>query len=238
MTQRTWRDKFKLHKANIQRPCVLCGERTRRHICYYCLSDLPATPPLNLSRYLRMTKQGAESFRVCLAPLWYQDSVPRLMHAFKFKGLVEYAPIFISLMAAQIIHFYTSHQLLLPQVLIPVPMTNKKLTQRGFNQSEILTQGLSEVLGIPQMNVLGRKFQNEDTHVKSFKHRMKLHTQDYYRTKLEWPKEVKRVALIDDVVTTGSTLLSVKQALNKRQIVVDSWAAAFTPPPSLRQLDF
>ena len=100
-----------------------------------------------------------------------------------------------------------------PEVLVPVPISDRKLGERGFNQSEYITDRVSELLGIPMdAEVLFRKKSKVDQKKLSAKER--LNNADFgFWTVEDMP--YKRICLVDDVYTTGSTLDACTRVLKE-----------------------
>jgi len=158
------------------------------------------------------------------------------MSYFKFRGYRHYVRVLAPAMSAQIVHFYGKEQLLLPEVLVPVPMLTRKEVKRGYNQAAVLSESLGNILGIPVENWVRRIAQRNESHKSTFATRELINHEfeffNYFAS-----SSAKRIAIIDDVVTTGATLLAVRNAVPEQHIIVDGWAAAFTPPPSFRLED-
>ncbi|RTE86491.1 MULTISPECIES: ComF family protein [Gammaproteobacteria] len=235
MAQRTWQNKLKLRWRNIQRPCAMCGELTRRYLCFCCVKDLPLVPAKNLVGLLQVHRSGLSPFRAALAPLWYHHSVPRFIHDIKFRGAVEYLNVVSPFVVAQAIRFYSTHQLMMPQLLIPVPIAPQRLSERGFNQAELIAQKVGIALGIDVKSLVGRQTHQKAAHRMTFNERTNLSLKEFYRTEEAWPEQVSRVAIVDDVMTTGTTLTAVKALLKRKNIIVDCWAVAITPPPKFQE---
>ncbi|GHT39599.1 amidophosphoribosyltransferase [Bacteroidia bacterium] len=99
--------------------------------------------------------------------------------------------------------------------IIPVPLHKKKLRKRGFNQSEVIAQGISGITGIPvEKHTLYRCQANVSQTKKGVYERWK-NTQGIFDVKDIELFENKHLLLVDDVLTTGSTLEACAQALLK-----------------------
>lgn len=98
-------------------------------------------------------------------------------------------------------------------VIIPVPLHPKKLRKRGYNQSECFAEGLSQSLKVPyDVKSLKRK---KETQTQTRKHRFERFenvNNVFSVTKPELLKG-KHILLVDDVITTGSTLVACAEAL-------------------------
>jgi len=189
--------------------CVTCGNRLisqEKHVCIDCWQDLPLTnfhlEPENKVAQLfwgRVKIQCATSFFSYKKGSKYQQ----LIHFVKYKGLtelgIEAGKRFASSLSES--EFFKNID-----VLVPVPLHPKKYKKRGFNQSELIAQGMAEVLQKPvsKDNLVREKFTSTQTR----KNRYDRWQNVEGIFSLRHPKEFsgKHILLIDDVVTTGSTL--------------------------------
>lgn len=100
--------------------------------------------------------------------------------------------------------------------IIPVPLHQRRLRKRGFNQSELLARRLSERTGIPIVNdVLIRTFYTEPQANLSGNERRKNLNRAFSCVK---PPEAGTVLLVDDVITTGSTLSACAAELKRNGV--------------------
>lgn len=98
--------------------------------------------------------------------------------------------------------------------LIPVPLHPKRLRERGFNQSEWLCRGISEITGIPMDTVHLYRARNNE-------HQARLTGSDRQKNikgvfALRYPEDLykKHVLLVDDLITTGATLCACMDVLH------------------------
>jgi ComF family protein len=92
------------------------------------------------------------------------------------------------------------------EVIHPVPLHTVKLKKRGYNQSEQIATGLSEALGIPLETNLIERVVNTDTQTRKTKYERWSNVEGIFRVKKPDKLKNRHVLLVDDVVTTGSTL--------------------------------
>ena len=92
-------------------------------------------------------------------------------------------------------------------LVVPVPLHPKRLRQRGYNQSEFIAHGISEVLGIPVERKLIRriKYQRSQTSMNRME-RFRNMDGVFSLCKSSIDLNNKKILLVDDLVTTGATL--------------------------------
>jgi ComF family protein len=104
-------------------------------------------------------------------------------------------------------------------IICPVPLHPKKFHERGYNQSELLAKGISESLKKPLiLNVLKRVVLNP-TQTKKTRYERWDNVIGIFETMNDYLIQNKHVLIIDDVVTTGSTLEACATAILKIQNV-------------------
>lgn len=98
-------------------------------------------------------------------------------------------------------------------VIVPVPLHKKRLRKRGFNQSEYICRGLSEVLNIPiDTTHLTKKKATKHQSQSSYEERLTA-VKDAFE--VNHPEEWygKTILLVDDIITTGATMRAAMEAL-------------------------
>lgn len=99
-------------------------------------------------------------------------------------------------------------------MLVPIPLHNNRLRERGFNQSEWIARGISEVTGIPvdASNNLYRHTDTSQQSMKTMEERSQLDNIFSVRNKADF--QGKHILLVDDVITSGSTMGRALQVLH------------------------
>ncbi len=109
-----------------------------------------------------------------------------------------------------------------PDIIIPVPLHNKRLRYRGFNQSELLAKTIATKL-LPGINIkilanglIRKEYTKPQMKIKDYKSRQKNIKNCFISNPL-FEKEIaqKRILLVDDICTTGSTLNECAKELRK-----------------------
>jgi ComF family protein len=213
--------------------CLLCGDPSGPIcICIACRDDLPWHGPHCLRCGLPLGSPKDKICGVCIqstpaffrtvCPLRYEFPANRLVQAFKFKRQLAAGRVLSHLICEHV----TTGKLTHPDTLIPVPLHNMRMLSRGFNQAYELSAYAGKVLDIPMLaGGLRRIRKTQAQSGLSRKQRRKNLKGAFY-----WHGSVKpgrHVALIDDVMTTGTTVSEcanvLKRAGAKR---VDVWVAA------------
>ncbi len=135
---------------------------------------------------------------------WYKAPLIHWISDFKFHQRYYLDKALARLLLLAIINAKREHSLRLPEVIIPVPLHWKRYWQRGYNQSELLAKPLSKWLGIPcdTKSLIRSRSTIPQRELSAKERRKNLKNAFCYQP----IKSYKRVAIVDDVVTTGSTI--------------------------------
>jgi ComF family protein len=99
--------------------------------------------------------------------------------------------------------------------IIPVPLFSVKKANRGYNQSEFIAKGISIELGIPANNKLLKRIRHTETQTKLNSLERRANVQDAFKLKRGAKVKGKRIILVDDVITTGSTVSECAKVLKQ-----------------------
>ena len=178
--------------------CLLCGKvvHTDELFCSACRGRLPAEPQ-------RRSFPLEQEFIVC-APLSYAGGFRRTLHALKFEGQKGRGEAVGQLMASV---FEKPPE---AQLVTWVPMTPQKEFERGYNQSEVLARAAARAFGIPALPVLKKVRETATQHELSREERIE-NVKNAYRA--DSRVKDKSILLVDDIVTTGSTICECAKAL-------------------------
>jgi len=211
--------------------CYACDDALRKNedvLCSICLNSLPKTD-FHLKKENPVTKLfwGRANLQAATAYYFFHkgDKVQHLIHQLKYKSARKVG-IFIGEQMG--IELKNSDVFSSVNIIVPVPLHPKKEKQRGYNQSEMFGVGLSRTLRRPMnKNILYRKQFTASQTRKTRSERWEnvenvfaVHNPDAFAG--------KHLLLIDDVITTGSTLESCIHALETIPDVKISIAAMAT----------
>ncbi len=153
----------------------------------------------------------------------YEDPLKEAIHYMKFHGRRS--------LARELGHLLSNLEIPSVEAVIPVPLSKKRLVQRGFNQSYLLASSVSKRLTVPLLDDLLLK--TRDTPPQSLltrEERLK-NQKGSFKVNSKYKKIPQRVVLVDDVVTTGATVNECARILKKEgvnQVYVITLARAST----------
>ena len=186
--------------------CVFCRRllhRGEEGICPRCQQELPWALGAE-------AEQTGEFFSLCASPLWYQDQVRASFHRYKFKGVRGYSRTYGRLVA-QCVQDHLAGRY---DLITWVPLSRARLRQRGYDQAMLLASAealalddvaaetLCKVRDTEAQSGLGKNDASRRANVLSA-----------YQVTDPALVEGRRVLLIDDIVTTGSTLSECARVL-------------------------
>lgn len=200
------------------RTCRVCGQvllRNEQHLCMHCLLAIPRTDFCNRPDnamaqlfYGKLRVKNAAGFFFFAKGSDYRQ----LIHHIKYHGEKECGEYLGQLFVRENIDsgFFDGID-----CVIPVPLHPKKERQRGYNQSEWIARGVARELNIPLVSdaLVCRTHKSSQTR-KGIYDRY-LSTRDTFDVLSGNALQDKHILLVDDVVTTGATLLACGEALAK-----------------------
>ncbi len=199
-------------------PCVVCGENLSSDddaICLACLYRLPRTNyhrtpdnPLEKRFWGKADVERATAFFFFQKGSAYQH----LLHLLKYNLRQDIGRALGRCAAAELLEEPSFRAF---DYVVPVPLHANRLRQRGYNQSECIAEGLAAVLQVPmETETLFRAIENPTQTKKSVYERWE-NTVGIFDLHNRATFEGKHILLVDDVLTTGSTLIACVQALKQ-----------------------
>ncbi len=137
-----------------------------------------------------------------------RSKVQKLLHALKYKGNKDVG-ILLGYMFGQ--ELKASGQLPDAEIILSIPLHQKKSRQRGYNQSDLLAQGFSQATGIPWSGAMVERIRYTATQTGKTKMERRENVQGVFAIRPGFCPG--SVILIDDVLTTGATLEECVRAL-------------------------
>lgn len=208
------------HLINLIYPqvCPACGNlltHSEETVCFSCRYFLPKTMyEKNPENPLAQSFWGQIDFHAVTAEYFFSKTgkVQHLLHQLKYKGNKD-AGRFLGQQLGKSIKDAALFQGI--DYLVPIPLHPKKEHLRTYNQSYVIAQGVEDVTKIPIVkDCLYRKVFTSTQTKKSREERWD-NVKDIFDVKDNKTFENKHILLIDDVLTTGATLLAAGKTLSK-----------------------
>lgn len=200
--------------------CVICGENLHayeKQICIGCINEIPRTNyhlehnnPIEKRFWGKVTIFRATSFYHFQKGSQFQ----KLLHELKYRGNKEVGEIMGKIAALDLLN---SADFCSVDYIIPIPLHPKKLAKRGYNQSECIGKGLSTILEKPQRTDILIRTKATDTQTKKNVYERYVNTEGIFELSNKASVENMHILLVDDVLTTGSTIEAAIQAFKHVQ---------------------
>lgn len=227
--------------------CVLCGAAgdDGLDLCAGCRGDLPVIGPcctrcaLPFAAPVRAQPTGAAvcgtcrrdppPFSRCLAVFRYEDPLPMLVAGLKFRGRLNVLRLMGLLMARRLLEADQDVSTpVLPDLIVPVPLHRRRLRRRGYNQALELAKIVAGRLRVPVSACACERQLATPPQVGLDATERLRNVRGAFRATRRL--DGLRVAVLDDVVTTGGTVSEMARVLigaGCRR--VDVWTIARTP---------
>lgn len=204
--------KHSIRKLFFKNNCILCSEKADdnlHYMCYNCLKSLRNTGKL---------KKFNDMYY-----LWnYDKKLKKIIEEYKFKNKLYIGELLFDLIGEELGKLIKKENI---DGIIPIPVSHRRLMERGFNQVEELLK-------------FGKYPYIKSSRIKETKHMYELLNSEARKEniksafKIEQLKGLKKVLIIDDIITTGSTMkefiTEIKNNNNTIQIVVFTLALSKT----------
>lgn len=233
------------------RHCALCDAPSTNHsLCAGCRADLPRHPapacplcglpildnPVCPTRGLRPSHETGSSGIVCgtclrhppafdrtLAAFSYSFPIDRLLHGYKYSGDLA----LVELLAEPLARLAAKQPK--PDLMLPMPLHPARLCERGFNQSLEIAKPISRWLDIPLAADACQRTRDTPTQAGLKWRERRRNVRGAFACDLDLSG--KKIAVVDDVMTTGATLNEISRVLRACGAAeVSAWVVARTLP--------
>ncbi|MDL1970268.1 MAG: ComF family protein [Candidatus Desulfofervidaceae bacterium] len=178
--------------------CQICGcpftsPQGDEHICGECLQQ----PPF---------------FKAARSVFIYKEPIKRAIIQFKFLGCTALAELFAKVIITNLDGFIKQ---IAPDIVIPVPLHLSRLRERGYNQCLLLAKRIARILGIPCKKRTLQKVKPTMSQVGLSLSQRRFNVKGSFTVVDPDAVQGRRILLIDDVFTTGSTVNECAKVLVK-----------------------
>jgi ComF family protein len=216
-------------RGTLPQHCLLCAAPAHAQaLCDACYAELPWLPPQHCPQCAMPTAGGnlcggclshAPRFDAVSAAFLYAWPLAPLIHQYKYGGNLALARLFGQALAA--------HAARGVDCIVPMPLSPARLSARGFNQAQEIARVVSRATGIPLAAHACRRVRDSAPQVAlPWKARAKNIRGAFV---CDADLAGKRVAVVDDVLTTGATLNELARNLRKAGASeIQGWVVART----------
>lgn len=200
------------------RTCLSCAvllSRQEADLCEACRRAIDRVDQGSaeaVATLQKITTGGMISDVVCLHVFTEESPLRPLIHALKYRGFsnigrrlgLELGTIVVA-------------RNLRADLVVPIPLSRQKERQRGFNQASRIAEGVSQATGIPRRERLVLRLRNTDSQTTLTHDQRRQNVLQAFGLSPSGSRRIsgKRCLLIDDVITTGSTILECASVLRK-----------------------
>lgn len=222
-----------LGSALLPETCTLCGTATPGALlCLPCARSLPANTPAcpacalasPLGLVCRACQQTPRAFDAAFAPFLLETPVQQGIHALKYRAQFAQAELLGRAFAER----WRARGVARPALLIPVPLHWRRQWWRGYNQSLQLARAIGRELGIAVDATVAQRLRPTADQIGQTAAQRRRNLRGAFAVS---PRIAgHHVALLDDVMTTGTTLEELAGACRGAgAAAVEAWAIARQP---------
>ncbi len=195
--------------------CAACDRplfKGENCICTPCLYHLPQTH-FHLQDDNPVVRHFWGKARIERATAGYYfgkgQRVQRLIHQLKYKGRKDVGD-FLGCILGKALSESEYGKI---DMIVPVPLHKSKLKFRGYNQSDCFAEGLSKGMNKPAVNDALKRVEATSTQTKKHRYDRFRNVNNIFVVEDKKLIEGKNILLVDDVITTGSTLISCVETI-------------------------
>ena len=224
----------------LPRTCLMCGSPAGEcNLCADCLADLPrmsatcsrcALPlPANDQAVCGACSIDPPPWRYAIAACDYRFPVKQLVRRFKFNRSLACGEVLMG----ELVSLFDNSGRAPPDAIAPVPLHRLRQFTRGYNQADLIARRMGRESGIPVLSDLLQRTRTTRAQTGLNAGQRRRNTRGAFRLKPRYSGGCPdRIALVDDVMTTGATLEACSRVLLSAGVKeISVWVAARAPPP-------
>ena len=183
--------------------CCFCRRLTGRGqpVCRACLAKYPDVPPASQ----RQTLRGLDD---CVSPLWYEGAARDALLRYKFHGLNVYASPLANFMRKCLDENGISCD-----SITWVPLSRRRLRRRGYDQARLLAEEIAAARGLRAEKLLEKTRDTRPQSGMGGREARRRNAAQAYRVIDPAQVAGRHILLVDDIVTTGETLMECARVL-------------------------
>ncbi len=207
-----------LHDFLFVAECLHCGARlidNEQRVCARCWNDLPTVGENDYTFRVLIDRFREGKVIDDFVPMYYFEKgnlLQTLAHSLKYEEVTAFG-FELGIRLGKKISYQTI------DCIIPVPLNKRKERERGYNQSDWIAKGISSIINAPVLSDIVRRtrYTVTQTHLNAEERRKNI--ADAFEVTDAAAIRDKNILLVDDIVTTGSTIQEIARVLKNADAV-------------------
>ena len=188
--------------------CGICGKLNKKSLCNKCKIRVQKNAIYKIENYRKTSSYFDEHIYLFQYTGEIRDAI--LNYKFNEKSYIY----------RTFLEFIKNNKKICAQIkkydiIIPVPISKKRLRQRGYNQSAIIAKNMAKILNIDYKENVLVKIKNNKPQSELGQHERNSNVKGVYQLKNKSQIYQKKILIIDDIFTTGSTTNECAKLLTK-----------------------
>lgn len=204
--------------------CLICEKELvdfEHEICSICEANLNTTQFHLFQEPHDMDKLfwGRERVRFSHAHLFFKKNThtQKILFSLKYKNRPQLGRFFGRRIGKELLQNDNAKSI---DLLIPVPLHPKKAFIRGYNQSQMIAEGISEHMNIPVDSASVKRIEHSDSQTGKSRFERWDNVQGSFALK-KLPPSIRHIGVVDDVITTGSTVENIISLIRTQHPEID-----------------
>lgn len=196
--------------------CLACTNtlvKGEEIVCTSCMTEMPQTDYHLDHENTLQTRLGLRipaAYALAFFKFAKSSRVQHLLHNLKYKNHPEIGVVLGKVYGTRLIDSGFSSEF---DLILPVPLHESRKRKRGYNQSAMFAEGLSEKLSIPFSDSLLTRAKNTQTQTRKTRLNRWQNVSDVFLLRDNAAIKGKHILLVDDVITTGATIEACARVL-------------------------
>ena len=209
----------------LPRVCLVCGRRLFRnesHLCLHCIADMPLThfwershnPMADKFNDVMNARDGGdgETYVYACALFFFKPDSPYrdILYDIKYEGNIAAGRHMGHLLGEKMASADMFGDV---DAVVPVPLHWRRKRKRGYNQAEVIASGIADTMGRPMRTDLLKRVKHTKTQTRLDVTGKKENVRDAFEASADGGKGLRHILIVDDVMTTGSTIYECFRSL-------------------------
>ncbi len=201
--------------------CIISGERLNENNSnqYACDDEISSIPRVTTSDLADLRNKINSDHSFALFAFREGDDFSKIIYSLKYGGMNRLGIYLGELLGEELRIYLDKRNLTCPSYIIPVPLFRTKQRERGYNQSDSICTGINKILEKEFVAHLVKRIRHTNTQTMLSREERIVNLKDAFEINSEFKNEIqgKDLLLVDDVVTTGSTMNEVIKVLRENK---------------------